>query len=203
MKYTISCLALLLTVVLNAQTPVDKEWHFGAKGDLNLTNISGNGMKNGYTTGFQIGGYAEKKFNSHWSVQPELLFSQNNAKVDVTDFLKYYVNGNTYASNNIKLGYISVPIIFKYHINPYFSFVAGPQYSQMLFDAESLMVNPENKGVAFKRYDVSINGGAEAYIGSVTLYARYNKGLVNINNIDDRYSWMSQHIQLGVAVKIK
>jgi len=203
MKYTISCLAIFFSVILHAQTKSDPDWHFGIKGDVNLSNINGNGMPGSYTTGFQFGGFAEKAFNNKWSVQPELLFSQNNTKVDVTNFLVYYTppQGNVFAASNIKLGYISVPVMLKYNINKYFSVLAGPQYSQMLFDAESLL--KDDKGIAFKRYEVSVNGGAQVNLGSVAIYARYNQGLTNINNIDSRYKWNSSHIQFGIAVKVK
>ncbi len=201
MKHTITVLAIFLSVMVNAQTkPVNTEWQFGIKGDLNLSNINGNGMPTGYTAGFQVGGFAEKAFDSKWSFQPELLFSQNNTKVNVTDFLVYYVppTGNVFAASNIKLGYISVPLMFKYRLNKYFNIAAGPQYSQMIFDAESLLTSGEG---AFKKYEASINGGAEFTIGSVAIYGRYNRGITNINNIDNRYKWYSSHIQLGVAIK--
>jgi hypothetical protein len=89
----------------------------------------------------------------------------------------------------------------KYNLNKYLSLLAGPQYSFMLFDAESLL--NDNKGIAFKRYEISANAGLQFSIGSVALYGRYNLGLSNINNIDDRYAWHSRHIQAGVAIRIK
>ena len=204
MKYTITGLLLMLTVLTQAQTKMaDMDWHFGIKGDVNLSNVYGNGMPNSYTTGFQFGGYAVKAFNNQFSVQPELLFSQNNTKVNVSNFLVYYTppRGNVFAADNIKLGYISVPVMFRYKINKYFNLVAGPQYSQMLFDAESLL--QDDKGVAFKRYEVSGNAGAEFAVGSVIIYGRFNQGFTNINNIDNRYKWYSRHVQIGLAIKIK
>ena len=206
MKYTITCLALLFTVLVHAQTeskkPVDRDWHFGIKGDYNLSNVYGNGMPNGFVSGFQVGGFAVRALNDQFSFQPELLFSQNNTKVDVSEFLRYYIppQGNVFAANNIKLGYISVPLIFKYRINKYFNVLAGPQYSQMLFDAESLL--KDDKGIAFKRYEVSGNAGAEFNVGNVSIYGRYNQGFTNINGIDNRYKWYSKHIQIGIAIKL-
>ena len=197
-------MALFLSVLLHAQTkPLNTDWQFGVKGDLNLSNISGNGMPGGYTSGFQVGGFAEKAFNSKWSFQPEVLFSQNNTTVNVSNFLVYYLppQGNVFAANNIKLGYISIPLMFKYKLNKYFTLAAGPQYSQMVFDAESLLTS--NNDNAFKKYEASVNGGGEFTLGSVAIYGRYNQGLTNINNIDNRYSWKSSHIQIGMAIKIK
>lgn len=202
MKYTITAAALLLTLWMQAQIkPNPRAWRFGVKTDLNFSNINGNGMANGYTLGAQFGGYAEKPLNNRWSIQPELLFTQSNTK-KAADFTTFYnTEGNLFASDNIKLGYISLPVMMKYKLNNYLSLLAGPQYSIMLFDAESLI--DDNKGVAFKRYELSANAGMQFSIGSVALYGRYNLGLTNINDIDSRYAWRSRHLQLGVAFRIK
>jgi hypothetical protein len=71
----------------------------------------------------------------------------------------------------------------------------------MLFDAESLV--DDNKGIAFKRYEISANAGLQFNIGGVALYGRYNQGLNNINAIDSRYAWHSRHVQVGIAFRIK
>jgi len=200
MKYTLTCFALLLASFLHAQTKKNMEWRFGVKADLNFSNINGNGNASGYTSGAQAGVFAEKPLTQNLSFQPELLFTQSNSKKGA-DFMTFYnTEGNVFASDNIKLGYISVPLLFKYNVNKYLSVLAGPQYSQMLFDAESLL--NDTKGLAFKRYEVSGNAGAQFNVGNVAIYGRYNLGLSNINAIDNRYAWHSRHIQLGIAVKI-
>ncbi|HTE11919.1 MAG TPA: porin family protein [Chitinophagaceae bacterium] len=200
MKYSITCCVLLIAAIGHTQTK-QADWHFGVKTDLNFSTIKGNGMASSFTLGAQFGGFAEKALSSKWSIQPELLFTQSNTKKG-SDFMTFYnTEGNVFAADNIKLGYISIPVMIKYNLNKYLSVLAGPQYSQMLFDAESLM--DDNKGIAFKRYEISANAGLQFTIGSVALYGRYNLGLSNINDIDDRYKWHSQHIQGGIAVRLK
>ena len=71
----------------------------------------------------------------------------------------------------------------------------------MLFDAESLV--DDNKGIAFKRYELSANAGLLFNIGGVALYGRYNQGLNNINAIYSQYAWHSRHVQIGIAFRIK
>jgi hypothetical protein len=199
MKYILTCLGILAVVLLQAQSSNLPEWHFGVKADLNMTNIYGNGMKSGYTAGGQAGGYAERTFNSTWSIQPEILFTQNNSKKG--DFATYYpANYNPYASDNIKLAALSIPVMLKYNVTKSFSFLAGPQYSFILVDAESLLISGDGK--AFKHSEFSANAGAQYNFGRVAIYGRYNQGISNINNIDTRYPWRSSHIQLGVAVRL-
>ncbi len=200
MKYTITACAILLTLWLQAQNK-PAEWRFGVKTDLDFSTISGNGMADGYTMGAQFGGFAEKRLNGRWSIQPELLFTQRNTK-KAGNFTTYYnTAGNLFAADNIKLGYITVPVMMKYRINHFLSLLAGPQYSIMLFDAESLIDN--YKGMAFKRYELSANAGLQFTNGGAALYLRYNRGLTDINAIDSRYTWHSGQLQLGLAFRIK
>ena len=81
MKYAMVCAALLLTAIVNAQT-----WHFGPKLDANYAAIKGNGIRNKFSPGLQIGGFAEYSLNKHWSIQPELLYTWSVYKKG-SDFL--------------------------------------------------------------------------------------------------------------------
>lgn len=191
----IALAAFITTTTVRAQ-----QWHVGPKLDLQYANISGKGMKSSLTPGWQAGVFAEIQWNATWGVQPELLFTWSQYK-KAGDFMTYYNNyGRSAASNNIKLAYISVPVLLKYHLNKTLSFLAGPQYSYLLYDDEDLL---KDNAAAFKKYEISANAGVQVNIGDVGFYARYNKGLSNINNIDDRYKWKSNHVQVGVAVQIK
>ncbi|GAC1602457.1 MAG: porin family protein [Chitinophagaceae bacterium] len=199
MKYTLTFFGILVVTLLHAQTIVPG-WHFGIKADLNFSTISGKGMTSGYTIGGQGGAYAEYIINKDWSVQPEILFTQNNTKKGA-DFLTYYnTDGNPFAATDIKLAYVSLPVLLKYNINKSFSILAGPQYGLLLVDAESLLSRGDGK--AFKSSEISGNLGAQFNVGRVALYGRYNIGISDINNVDNRYSWRSSHLQLGIAVKI-
>lgn len=202
MKYTLTFFGILMVALSYAQSNNLPTWHFGVKADLNLSNISGNGMASGFTPGGQIGGYAERTFNNKWSIQPELLFTQNNTKKG--DIATYYPDTyNPYAATDVKLAYISVPVMLKYNVTPAFSFLVGPQYGLLLVDAESLLRLQDNK--AFKKSEFSANAGAQFNAGRVSIYGRYNQGISNIQNIpsDNRYTWRSSHIQLGVAVRLQ
>jgi hypothetical protein len=202
MKYILTFFGILMIALVHAQSNNLPTWNFGLKADLNLTNISGNGMASGYTAGFNAGVYAERTFNNKWSFQPELLFSQSNTKRS-GDFQTYYPDTyNPYSATDVKLAYINVPLMFKYNVTPEFSFLAGPQVGFLLVDAESLLSLQNNN--AFKKTEFSANAGAQYNVKRVSIYGRYNLGISNIQNIknDDRYTWRSNHIQLGVAVRL-
>jgi len=194
MKYSMVCIALLLTFAANAQT-----WHFGPKLDANYSSIKGNGISKKYSPGFQIGGFVEYNFNKHWAIQPELLYSWSHYKKG-SDFLTYYNNyGRTAAGENINLASVSVPLMVRYNVNKILSFLAGPQASYLIYDDEDLIKDDKQ---AFKNYELSANVGVQVNLENVGFYARFNKGLSNINDVDDRYTWKSNHIQVGIAVRI-
>ena len=194
MKYMIALAVFISTTTARAQ-----QWHFGPKLDLQYAGIHGKGMKSSLTPGWQGGAFVEFQWNNHWGVQPEILFNWSQYK-KASDFMTYYNNyGRSTASNNIKLAYISVPLLLKYHLNKTFDILAGPQYSYLLYDDEDLL---KSNAAAFKNYEISANAGVQVNIGDVGFYARYNQGLTDINNIDDRYKWKSFHIQVGVAIQL-
>ncbi len=192
---TLTILFFAVTAIAHAQT-----WHYGLKAALTLSGIDGNGMRAKIYPGVQGGVFVEKTFNKKWSIQPEVLLSQTNVSKN-EDFLKYYnTDGRTDASEKAKLLYIAVPVLVHYNITPVISIVAGPQYSALIYSNEDLLRGDRD---AFKNYELSAVGGVRINLNTVSFYARYNKGLTNINNVDDRYKWTSNQIQAGIAVRIK
>ena len=194
MKYTLVCTALLLTFVANAQS-----FHFGPKLDLNYSALKGDGMKNKYSAGFQIGGFAEYNFTKHFAIQPELLYTWNPYKKG-DDFLTYYNNsGRSAAGTNINLAYVSVPVLARYNFNKVLSVMAGPQFGYLVYEDEDLLKEGRK---AFEKTEISANAGVQVNLDKVGFYARYNKGFYDINATDDRYTWKSSHIQVGIAVRV-
>jgi len=195
MKYTLVCTALLLSFVANAQN-----FHFGPKLALNYSALKGNGMQNKFSAGFEAGAFAEYNFSKHWAIQPELLYTWNPYKKG-DDFLTYYNNsGRDAAGTNINLAYVSVPVLARYNLNKILSFMAGPQFGYLVYEDEDLIKEGRK---AFNKTEISAAAGAQVNLGNVGFYARYVKGLNDINDVDGRYTWKSNHIQVGIAVRIK
>lgn len=196
MKGRLTIAVLLLSLSLaKAQS-----FHYGVKADFNFTSVRGTGMDTQFGTGVEGGLFGDWNFSKNWSLQPELLLTQSNTKRS-DDFMTYYVNSGKQNGNDaIKLTYLSVPVLVKYDINKWVSVLAGPQYNFMVFDNEDLLIDDKD---AFKKGEISGNVGAQLNLSNVSIFGRYNFGLSDINNVDDRYSWHSAHIQVGVAVKIK
>ena len=44
--------------------------------------------------------------------------------------------------------------------------------------------------------------GLQLNLGTLRVYGRYNIGLTNLNDIDNKEQWKSQQIQVGIGFKI-
>jgi len=194
MKRNFFLLAFIFLGITSAEA--QKTINYGLSLAANATNITGNGISNSYYLGFSGGGFARINLNDKWNFQPEILYNYENSKSDASFINFYNVDGNPNASNQIKLSYISVPLLFGYKVSKLLTINAGPQYSFLVYDNEDLLLT--NKADAFKRNDFGIVAGPQIDLANVRFFASYVFGLANINKIDNRYSWYNRQILVGM-----
>ncbi len=167
MKKTILITALLFVFSINAQAQLVR---FGIKAGLNFanqtgTNItvnSGNYNKDAITS-YHAGLLAEIKLTEGFSVQPELLYSTQGAtyKYAATEFTN-------------ELGYLSIPVLAKFHLNKVISLDLGPQASFLLSEKKQFDVKEANT------FDFGIAGGLGFNITkSLFIQGRYVLGLTD------------------------
>jgi opacity protein-like surface antigen len=127
MKKFILSLAVLASAagVANAQTGIK----VGVKGGFNGSTFSGTDSKGSeYKAGFAAGALVNFGVSDNFSIQPEFLYSQKGASFDNFGG----INGLTFKST---LGYLDVPIMFRYNIGEDgkgFFVELGPQGSFVL-----------------------------------------------------------------------
>lgn len=136
-KVVIIAAALFAFGFSNAQDAksIDKQVQFGVKAGLNVSMLNGGDLsvnQNSNTkskVGFHIGGLAEIKLNPKFSLQPELLYSQEGGNNTYsTDY-----SGTPYNfDQDITLSKINLPVIFKYYVAEGFSIEAGPQLDYIM-----------------------------------------------------------------------
>jgi len=172
-KQTLFIIALLFITT----TVFSQRFSFGVRSGLNVANISmslpsnlwpaGNQKKS--RTSFNVGVYGLYFLNEKMALQAELFYSGEG--VNFTD-------PGTELPAHIKLGYLSLPVFFKYTIMKNFYAMAGPQVSYLLA-ANSIYKNGNS-------YDVSgqhnkINAGLVPAIGydwkNLSISLRYCIGL--------------------------
>ncbi|WP_434063904.1 porin family protein [Mangrovimonas cancribranchiae] len=196
-----------------------QEFSFGPKAGVNFATLNGDVENAEMQVGFHIGGAAEYKFNEKMGVQAELLFSTQGAK---DEYSESETNGGiTYSlkeESKVKLNYVNIPVMFKYYIVNGFNVSAGPQVGILAsakeeYDYEESVsgggMNQTESGSAERDIDdnlKSIDFGLNFGVGykmdmGLTFDARYNLGLMNINDApnSDDYKISNGVIQVSVG----
>lgn len=172
MKKLLLCtvLAVFAFTTSNAQG----EMRVGVKAGLNVASIGGDSFgvgSLGSRVAFHVGGLVEIPFNDKISLQPEVLYSSQGSKFSLSGF----------SDADIKLDYINVPILGKYHIIKGLSAELGPVAGFLISakddDGDDVkdFYNSIDFGIAVGatyRMDMGIFGGL-----------RYNKGISDINDV--------------------
>lgn len=171
----------------------------GIKAGANLNKISGQSFNDGFDVSYHFGGFLEIDINKKWGFQPELLWSQTTSKP--SSFKTVYatsVNPLFNGNEQIKLDYLSIPLLLRYNVGGILTLNAGPQYSILLKKDRTMLQNGES---AFKEGDFAFVLGGQLNFKYLRVYGRYNIGLQNINDIDNKDRWTNQQIQAGLGFR--
>lgn len=186
---------LLIAGLLIAQASM-AQLNLGIKGGANITKIEGKSFKDEFQYGYHLGGFAEIGLGGKLAIQPEVLFNQYQTSVD-SSFKNVYqgaVNFSNY--KNVKLNYLSIPLLVNYKVGSLLTLQAGPQVGILLDQSKNLL---ENGQEAFKTGDFSMVGGAVINISKLRLTGRYIVGLNNISDVSQQEKWKTQGFQLSVG----
>ena len=172
----------------------------GVKAGANLNKISGQSFNDGFDLSYHAGAFLELDLNKIWGIQPELLWSETTGKPSSfkTVYATTSINPTLDAAKQIKLDYLSIPVLLRVNVTSLFSLLAGPQYSILIKKDNTLLQNGQS---AFKNGDFAMVAGAQINLKTLRIYGRYNIGLQNINDIDNKDKWTSQQIQLGLGLR--
>jgi hypothetical protein len=183
---------LLITSVASAQ------FDLGIKGGINVNKIDGVSFTDKFKYGYHLGGFAAIGLGKKFGLQPEVLYNQNTLRVDssYTNAINVFQNGLT----NVKLNYISIPILLNYKlVGKFITLQAGPQFGILIDQNRSLL---QNGGDAFKKGDFSMLGGVQIKLGPLRVNGRYVIGLNNISDLSDGNKWKSQGFQLSAGLAL-
>jgi hypothetical protein len=95
-------LAVTLMFVAISTFSMAQSFSFGPKAGINLSNYTGGNIESDAKVGFHVGGLLNFGIGNHFSIQPEVLFSTQGAKVDR--------QGN---KDDFKVSYVTVPVMLK------------------------------------------------------------------------------------------
>jgi hypothetical protein len=175
---------LLFVCVLALTTLSQAQVRFGVKAGINLANVSGDDVDgNSMKIGFNAGAVAKISVSEAFSIQPEIVYSDQGAKLE--DDVK------------LNLSYINIPILAQYNTGG-FIIETGPQFgfrmgAKLKGDGGSLDLKEQTKGFDLG-WGIGVGYLTQSGFG---VNARYNLGLSNIADDDDG-DLKNSVIQIGV-----
>ncbi|MFC5683741.1 porin family protein [Flavobacterium sp. MAHUQ-51] len=158
-----------LIATTKAQEFGSQQSHVGIKGGYNLSSVSFDG--DGETdkrNGFHVGVYGESFLNDSFSIQPELLFSQQGYEIT-----------NSSGKFTQKLNYINLPLMFKAYPSQNFFLEVGPQIGVAITHKEVYDgIFSSTEEFQPDSFDWGMNFGAGIKTDSgISLGVRYHLGL--------------------------
>lgn len=179
MKVKISALIALMAI---ATSSFAQEVEFGLKGGINVSSIHVEPQEDlpnpDSRIGFHLGGVATLDMSEKLDIQAELLLNTLGAKFEQAEEIE-----------RVKLTYLSLSGVLKYHIDDKFNIVLGPQLSFLAggeFEEEDKIENSRESLDAnnfYKSTDLSLALGAGYRIDkNIEVGVRYNIGLTDNND---------------------
>lgn len=193
MKRAIFVLTLLSATAGLTQA---QSFKFGIRAGANFNKIEGKSFKDEFRYGYHAGGALEIMLGKVVGIQPEVLFSQSNTQTGYS-FDTLYSSINPGMVKDVRLNYISIPVLLNIRPFPFLTLQAGPQFGILMSKQKTLL---EDGRSAFREGNFSMVGGVQLNISIFRVYGRYGVGLNNINDIDGRDKWKSQTGQVGVGI---
>jgi hypothetical protein len=171
----------------------------GIKGGTNITKVEGKAFRDEFRYGYHLGGFADIGLGGRLGIQPEVLFNQYQTRAD-SSFKNVYQNATNFSNyKDVKLNYLTIPILLNYKLGNILSLQAGPQFGILISQDKNLL---ENGKEAFKSGDFSLTGGAQINISKLRLTGRYFVGLNNISDVGDQNKWNNQGYQLSLGIAL-
>ena len=137
---------LLITAQTTFAQGLFKRLSFGLKAGGNYSNFTDAGFDTEGLAGFHGGAIINFRLTNKWSIQEEFLYSTQGAKI----------KDNLFGETDLKLSYMSVPILLKYHSNIGLYAEIGAQANMLIEDA---------KNTAFEDFADKVDAGAVAGLG--------------------------------------
>ena len=182
------------------QTDSEKFFHIGAKAGVNINKIQGQSYKSGFNYNYLLGGFMQFNFG-RFGLQPEVNIVQSSSEFskDANNVYNDLFFGGS--QRNAKLNYIKVPLLLNINVgeSKHVKLQLGPQFSGLLKQTvDSLKANKN----IFKTSDFSVLGGVWFQLPLINLGARYELGLSNVNDIDNKEKWKSQAFTIFAGITL-
>ena len=151
---------------------------FGIKAGVNFAKLTGDDVEDADgRTGLNIGAIFELPISESFSIQPEVVYSQQG--------LQSEENG---IESKLKLDYINIPVMAKFYVSDGFALELGPLFgfninSEFEVDGGGSSASADFEAASF---DLGLGGGISyQFDGGFFLQARYIIGVTNVDDSDE------------------
>lgn len=197
-------LSLVVLIGLGATQAFAQKTSFGVKAEANLSNSVLSDMANTKSTlgvGGNIGGFAKVELGQWFALQPELMLTLQNSKLDVSG-----------VKNNIRSWGVEVPVYALFQLpatNTGRAYVGVGPYASYGLSAKNRTADLSlySKNGADKSFLNRFDAGLAATIGyeftnRIQINASYKRGILDELNTNSKESSLrSQRISLGVGYR--
>jgi hypothetical protein len=185
----------------NKKNDFEKENFFrvGFNVGININKIQGRSFKDEFRYNYGLRGFMQFNFSRKLGLQPEVSFIQASSEQS-HDFSDIYDDISLGGDQlKAKLNYLKVGGLLNFNVGPTqkIKLQFGPQWGILLNEKVDSLKTSQN---IFKNGDFSLAGGIMFQLPFVHFGARFEQGLTNINDIDNRDKWTSQSFQLFAGV---
>lgn len=185
----------------NKKNDFEKENFFrvGFNAGININKIQGKSFKDEFSYDYSLRGFIQFNFSRKWGVQPEVSFMQASSEQS-NDFSDIYYDIALRGDQlKAKLNYLKVGSMLNLNVGPTqrIKLQAGPQWGMLLNEKVDSLKTSQN---VFKNGDFSLAAGIMFQLPFVHFGGRFEQGLTNINDIDNRDKWKNQSFQIFAGV---
>jgi hypothetical protein len=147
----------------------------------------------GLKIGVVLGAYVEMPIKKRFYFQPEFLYSQMGSKGA----------SSQWGDVTFRYNYFSVPMMFKYKVNPSFSVLLGPQADFLLRARKRDFFKTESITYVIRDYDLGFTAGVEGWFSKkFSITARYIHGIRDVSLTPDQNTFFNQGLQIAVGYKL-
>src|SRR5687768_6286560 len=107
----------------------------GLKGGTNITKVEGRSFNEEFKFGYTAGAYMQVRVGDKWHLQPEIQFNQFQTRT-AYNFDEVYTGG--YNLREVKLNYLTIPLLIDYSSVKFFTLQGGVQYGMLMNKENSL-----------------------------------------------------------------
>jgi hypothetical protein len=193
-----------------AQSQAQLSMKAGIRTGINFSKLTN--YNTDFKEGFYLGGQLALKFNKLYTLQPELVFSQQGAKETnyyyYDDFNQYDPIYYTDSEVNYRIDYLSLGVINKFYFSKGFHLLAGPSLDFKINDN----FHKDYFSNDVIGFDLALVGGfGYSFSNGLSIEARFKQGMIDIfgnnynTNVDENGNGnydevvLNQSFQIGVS----